>query len=118
MGCMIGLFDNHKVNVVKVKHWWDDPSWSAIRSTFCEAETANGKCTVPILGGNKYDSEEEWCIELYNNTDCKGIKDEAQDKYTLASTSFYTMNGIWVLFLVVLMWVTLSVLQAIITLPI
>mmetsp|Transcript_2879 Transcript_2879/g.5258 ORF Transcript_2879/g.5258 Transcript_2879/m.5258 type:complete len:751 (-) Transcript_2879:1131-3383(-) len=118
--CMIGLFDVHQVNETKIKHWWEDPSMKSMRSVFCEPEeTANGKCNVPILGGIEFDTEEDWCREKYNDSiDCEQIRDDAQDRYNLTAGFIVTANAIWALLLVVLMWVTLCVLQAIITLPI
>ena len=115
---MIGLFDYYYVNEVKTKHWWDDPSMRQPREIFCYPDTANDQCKVPILGGIDYPTEEAWCLDKYNQTNCEEIRDEAQREYNLTSRTFYTVNGIWALLLVVIMWTTLNVLQAIITLPI
>jgi len=120
---MIGLFDYYNVNNVHTEKWWDDPSMSTAREISCPEGTAHDECAVPILGGDDYDNEEEWCIYEYNVTRsnatyCRDIREGSQTEYNVASYVFYTANGIWALLLVVLIWVTLCVLQAIITLPI
>ena len=53
-----------------------------------------------------------------NATDCRDIRDNAQDTFNIVSTIYYYANGVWALLLVVLMWVSLSLCQAIITMPI
>lgn len=117
--CMIGLFDANSVNKVTIKHFWDDPTLSFVREFFCEPDTANNKCMVPKLGGRNHANETEWCIQENNNaTDCEDIRDAAQNAAILSSEILYTVNGVWALLLIVLMWVTLCLLQAIITLPI
>jgi len=116
--CMIGLFDASSVTEVKTKHWWDDPSMSYVRELTCENGTANNKCIVPIKGGKNYENETVWCIKECNATDCEDIRNEAQQMWNLTSEILYTLNGVWAMMLILLMWVTLSVLQAIITLPI
>jgi len=116
--CMVGLFDTYNVNGVTIKHWWDDPLMAFIREMFCDEGTAHGKCKVPILGGESYENEEDWCKAEYNATDCELIRDDAQKQSAIISGLIFTANGIWALMIVVLMWVTLCVLQAIITLPI
>lgn len=115
---MIGLFDYYRVMEVWLKHWWDSASMSYFRNVFCEDGTADAECTVPIQGGASYNSEDAWCLEKYGSTECTEIRNEAQTYCTVASYIFFTSNGVWALFLVALMWVTLSVLQAIITVPI
>lgn len=120
---MIGLFDYYSVNEVTVKHWWDDPSFSTAREFFCPPGTADAECAVPVQGGAEYETEEKWCMNQYNvsfnnSTYCQDIRDESQDEYNVASRIFYTANAIWALVLVLLIWVTLCVLQGIITLPI
>lgn len=115
---MIGLFDYFGVNMVKIKHWWDDPSMNFMRELFCANNTAHTKCIVPILGGADYKSENEWCQESYNATDCEEIRNDAQSNAFLTSRTFFLANAIWALVLALIMWVTLCVLQAIITLPI
>jgi len=114
----IGLFDYSRVMEVWAKHWWDDKSLSWYRELFCDDGTAQGKCMVPILGGLKYIDEDEWCLAYFNATDCKDIREEAQYDFVVANYFYFALNGIWALILAVLMWVTLNVLQEIITLPI
>ncbi|KAL7518360.1 hypothetical protein ACHAWX_005623 [Stephanocyclus meneghinianus] len=115
---MIGLFDYYRVMDVYIKHWWDEPSMAWFRSKFCFQGTAMGKCVVPIDGGEEFDNEEEWCEAYYDATDCSSIRDEAQASCKVFSYVFFTTNGVLALLLVALMWVTLSVLQGIISLPI
>ena len=115
---MIGLFDYFNVNEVKMKHWWDDPSMLKPREVYCEDGTANDECKVPIEGGIDYETEELWCQAYYKSDRCTEIRDSAQDKWIVTTRTFYTANGIWALLLVVVMWTSLNVLQAIITLPI
>jgi hypothetical protein len=89
------------------------------RELFCEPPgTAQHQCMVPISGGTSFNTEEEWCLAKYNATNCEEIRDDAQAKYNTFSRLFYTSNGIWACFLVVLIWCTLCILQAIITVPI
>jgi len=115
---MIGLFDYYGVMYVYTKHWWDEPGMAWFRSKCCEDGTAMTKCTVPIDGGEDYNSEEEWCEDYYNAMDCTIIRDAAQTKFVGLSYVFFTANGVWALLLVALMYVTLCVLQGIISLPI
>ena len=114
----IGLFDYNQVMEVWTKHWWDDKSLSWYRGIFCEEGTAQGKCMVPVLGGINHPDEDAWCKAYFNATDCEDIRDEAQYYFVVANYVYFAVNGIWALILAVLMWVTLNVLQAIITLPI
>jgi len=114
----IGLFDYNQVMEVWTKHWWDDKSLSWFRELFCDEGTAQGKCMVPVLGGAKYENETEWCEKYFNATDCENIRDGAQYEFKVANYVYFTVNGIGALILAALMWVTLNVLQAIITLPI
>ena len=116
---MIGLFDYYKVNEVYTKHWWENPSMKFSRELFCEPPgTAQNQCMVPIEGGNGYATEQDWCLKNYNATNCTQIRDDAQARYNRFSRVFYTSYGIWACFLLALMWCTLCVLQAIITVPI
>lgn len=114
----IGLFDYNQVMEVWTKHWWDDKSLSWYRELFCDEGTAQGKCMVPVLGGLNYPDENSWCLAYFNATDCEDIRDGAQRDFVVANYVYFAVNGIWALILAVLMWVTLNVLQAIITLPI
>ena len=90
-----------------------------VRGIFCTpTNTSDAECKVPILGGIEYATEEAWCQDKYNSTKCRAIRDDAQREYIMLDRVFYTTNAIWALVLVVLLWVTLFLLQAIITLPI
>ena len=114
----IGLFDYYRVMDVYTKHWWAEPGMAWYRSKFCVEDTAMTKCIVPIDGGEDYYSEEDWCLANYNALDCRSIRDSAQTLFEGFSYVFFTANGVWGLLLVTLMYVTLSVLQGIISLPI
>lgn len=115
---MIGLFDYYGVMDVYTKHWWDEPSMAWFRENLCKKDTSFTKCTVPIDGGEDYDSEEQWCEAYYDSLDCREIRDSAQTLFESFSYVFFTANGVWALLLVALMYVTLCVLQGIISLPI
>ncbi|KAL7537067.1 hypothetical protein ACHAWF_005649 [Thalassiosira exigua] len=115
---MIGLFDVHDVNEVRVIHSWDEPSFRLIRRLYCEPGTSDGQCKVPILGGEDFPDETKWCQAKYNATNCKEIRDNAQGNYNVTARAAHTVNAIWALLLVIIMWTTLCVLQAVITLPI
>ena len=116
--------------VVNMLHTFEPPClfffiniFPVSREITCPPGTANDECAVPILGGAEYATEEAWCRGEYNvtkanETYCGDIRDEAQANYNVGSRFFYTAAGIWALVLVVLIWVTLSVLQAVITMPI
>jgi len=114
----IGLFDYNQVMEVWTKHWWDDKSLSWYRELFCDEGTAHGKCMVPVLGGANYEDESAWCMAHFDATDCQDIRARAQYEFIVAHYVYFTANGIVALVLALLMWVTLNVLQAIITLPI
>ena len=42
-----------------------------------------------------YESEEDWCFELYNSTGCTEIRDEAQETTTLILLTFYRALASW-----------------------
>lgn len=73
---------------------------------------------VPVLGGSNYPDEQAWCVAYYNATDCEDIREEAQRDFIVTHYVYFTVNGIWALLLALIMWVTLNVLQAVITIPI
>uniref|UniRef100_A0A6U6ETL4 Transmembrane protein n=1 Tax=Odontella aurita TaxID=265563 RepID=A0A6U6ETL4_9STRA len=115
---VLGLFDYHRVTDVWVKHWWATPSLEWFRGHFCYNSTSNTKCIVPIAGGADYLTEDLWCTEYYNATDCRQIRDDAQGKMQTATYAFMTMNGVCGLILIVLLYLALTLLQGIITAPI
>ena len=114
----VGLFDYHRVMESWSKHWWDDKTLSWYRELFCDEGTAHGKCMVPLLGGVNYIDENAWCMAYFNATDCQSIRDAAQYEFVVTNYVYFAANGIWALVLAMIMWVTLNVLQAVITLPI
>jgi hypothetical protein len=110
MWTLIGLFDYYNVQIVYTKHWWDNSLNEYSREIFCKPpQTANNQCIVPIEGGGEYNSEEEWCLDKYNATNCTQIRDDAQAKYLQATRIFFTADGIWACCLVVLIWFTLCI---------
>jgi hypothetical protein len=115
---LTSALDYYSVNAVHTRHWWGDPSMRTSREIFCYPGTANAQCSVPILGGVDYPSEKQWCLDKFNATDCTAIRDSAQGIYVVSSQIFYTAVAIWACGLVLLLWLTLCILQAIITLPI
>ena len=100
---VIEMFDYHQVSDVWVRHWWSIPSMAWFRWLFCANGTYNTKCMVPIIiDSSSYHSEEEWCVSLYNSTNCSVIRDDAQKAMMLWSHRYFILNGVWGLFLVVL----------------
>jgi hypothetical protein len=94
--------DYHRVTDVWVKHWWATPSMAWFRELFCQGGTANTLCAAPTLGGKYYDSTDEWCLSLYNSTDCQTLRDSAQLEMRTSTYIFFTINAIAGLFLIVL----------------
>mmetsp|Transcript_7546 Transcript_7546/g.10416 ORF Transcript_7546/g.10416 Transcript_7546/m.10416 type:complete len:736 (+) Transcript_7546:152-2359(+) len=115
---VISLFDYHRVTNVWVRHWWTSPTMDWIRTLFCEDDTANAECMVPIMGGEDFDTEDEWCLFNFNSTNCTDIRGDAEMDSKTLFYFFYTVNGIWGALLVLLLIMTLDVLQGIITPPI
>jgi len=115
---VIALFDYHKVTNVWIKHWWSSPSMAWFRTTFCEEGTANGKCAVPLYGGENYSSTEEWCVDNYNAIDCGIIRTKATDKMSYASYFFIYSNAIGGAVLIILLLIALGLLEGIISAPI
>jgi len=115
---VVGLFDYSGVTDVWVKHAWTIDAMAWFREQYCYPGTAYTKCVVPIGGGESYDSEDDWCEAMYNATDCREIRDEAQDDFLKTSYGFITANGIWGVFLIVLLFLALTLLEGIITAPI
>eukprot|EP01041_Mallomonas_annulata_P008571 gene8571-17681_t len=61
-----------------VNHNWDSMSFDKFRSLFCDANTANTKCRIPIA--SLYNST-AYCLEAYNATDCSQIRTNAQQHF-------------------------------------
>jgi hypothetical protein len=100
---VIEMFDYHHVSDVWVRHWWSIPAMAWFRWLFCPNGTYNTKCMVPIIiDSSSYHSEEEWCVSLYNSTNCSVIRDDAQRAMMLWAHRYFILNGVWGLFLVVL----------------
>eukprot|EP00934_Nitzschia_sp_Nitz4_P002020 Nitzschia sp. Nitz4//scaffold35_size145790//96905//99466//NITZ4_003040-RA/size145790-augustus-gene-0.136-mRNA-1//-1//CDS//3329549154//2020//frame0 len=114
----ITLFDYHRVTTVWIKHWWLEPQMSIFRDYFCEEGTENSKCLVPILGGEEFDSEDDWCQSFYNATDCLDIQEEAQSDMLGVVLQFYTGLAGWGTILLFLMLLMVDALERIISKPI
>lgn len=96
--CVIGLFDYFRVTTVWIKHWWRDETLAWFRRYFCEPqETANTLCAPPV-GVNVTG----WCLLHFNSTECGPIRDEAQSKMLRFMLSFYYVNAVWGVCLVML----------------
>ena len=91
-------------------------SWFRIH--FCQNGTATTKCLVPILPNEELGSEELWCLENYNATDCEMIRDDAQDHMETVMLTFYTGLAVWTSILLFLMLLMVNSLESIITKPI
>mmetsp|Transcript_1815 Transcript_1815/g.2500 ORF Transcript_1815/g.2500 Transcript_1815/m.2500 type:complete len:385 (-) Transcript_1815:40-1194(-) len=87
-----GLFDFFKSNDIWIKHWWSTASMGMYRQQYCQADTHNTRCVVPIDGGLNT-TELQWCIDNFNMTDCTQIRETAQEGVRLYSTFFFTVFG-------------------------
>lgn len=56
-------------------HAWERPNFASIRDIFCADGTADTKCNIPLEVSNVT----LYCINTYNATDCKQIRDDALD---------------------------------------
>ena len=90
---VISLFDYHRVTQVWVRHWWYLPSMAWFRQVFCANDTYNTLCVVPIGGGQNSTSEDEWCTQLFNATNCTEIRDTAQAEVARNMYIFYYSCG-------------------------
>jgi hypothetical protein len=63
------------------------------RSKACRTNTYNTYCVVPIDGRPEFESAREWCLNFYDSTSCKYIRDSAQFKMSTYSKTFYNSNG-------------------------
>jgi hypothetical protein len=90
---VISLFDYHQVTQVWVRHWWYLPSMAWLRQVFCATDTSNTLCVVPIGGDKNYTSEDEWCTQLFNATNCTEIRDTAQAGVSRNMYIFYYSCG-------------------------
>jgi len=117
---VIGLFDYRHVMNVWITHWWRVPSMAYFRYAFCANNTFNTKCLVPEGGDGDamLQSEIAWCQYHFNASDCTMIREEAQaDMFNFYSV-FFNLNGVWGLLLIILLYLTIAVLEEIITKPV
>jgi hypothetical protein len=91
--CVIALFDIHGVTEVWVRHWWYLPSMALFRKVSCAGDTYNTLCVVPVGGRPEYTSEDNWCNDLCNATNCTEIRNEAQDQVVTYMYLFYNICG-------------------------
>lgn len=95
---VIGLFDYFRVTDVWFRHWWRDSTMAWFRRVFCEpVETFDNRCAIPIV-----DNETQYCLDLYNETDCSTIRNAAQSRGEKFMLSYYYVNAAWGLVLVCL----------------
>mmetsp|Transcript_5831 Transcript_5831/g.13498 ORF Transcript_5831/g.13498 Transcript_5831/m.13498 type:complete len:288 (-) Transcript_5831:95-958(-) len=90
--------------------WW-------FRDFYCLPGTAESLCTVPIEGGIDFDSEDEWCMERFNETSCTEIRDEAQEKTTFFFSVFNRSLASWGCVQMLLMLLIIKTLERIISKP-
>ena len=90
---VISLFDYHRVTQVWVRHWWYLPSMAWFRKEFCVDDTYETLCLVPIDGGQNFTSEELWCLDTFNATNCVDIRDAAQTEAARFMSIFYYCCG-------------------------
>lgn len=64
-----------------------------------------------------FDSEEEWCFEEYNSTDCTAIRDEAQETTTVFLSTFYRALASWGFAYMFIMLLIIKSLERIISKP-
>lgn len=112
---VIALFDYHRVTDIWIKHWWSAPSMAWFRELCCQKGTANNKCTVPV---STEQASLMWCVENYNATDCKDIRDTATHLMESNSYFFIYSNSILGAVLIILLLLSLGLLEGIISAPI
>jgi hypothetical protein len=97
---------------------WLAPQLSWFRDRFCPEGTVETVCLVPLYGGADYESEDEWCDEKYNSTECSEVRDEAQADMEWSLLTFYTALAIWGIFVLMLLMLMINSLERIISKPI
>lgn len=65
-----------------------------------------------------YQDEKAWCQAEYNATDCKEIRDDAQNRMNYYMISYYTALGVWGCLLLLIMTLLMNSLHNIISKPI
>lgn len=86
---LIGLVDLHQVTYVWIKHWWVTPSMTWFRRWYCVNGTYDTLCLVPVGGEPYYNGEEQWCLGVYNATNCSEIRNNAQSAMITDAYIFY-----------------------------
>jgi hypothetical protein len=90
----IACFDFYVYMEVYFRHRWEMPAFLLVREIFCAPETASTKCLAPISGGIAFDNVDEWCIAMYNSTDCSNIRREAETAALLWGRQITLAQGI------------------------
>jgi len=80
-----------------VTHWWRSYQLSWFRQIFCQDDSYNTLCVVPLSV-----NETEWCSVHYNATNCTEIRDSAQDRTIFSLNCLYYFSGAWALLLLFL----------------
>ncbi|CAJ1943148.1 unnamed protein product [Cylindrotheca closterium] len=114
----ISLFDYFNVTSVWIRHWWIRPQLSWFRGYYCPLGKADTLCAVPIMGGNDFESEEDWCIYFHNSTTCTQTRDSAQSQMIASMLAYYTVLGALGCFLLFIMLLMVNSLERIISKPI
>ena len=91
---------------------------SYFRYYFCEVGTEDTLCMVPIDGGEDFESEDAWCLDMYDSTRCTDVRDAAQTRMQFAMISYYTVVGAVACALLFLMLCMINSLERIISKPI
>lgn len=115
---IVSLFDYHGVTSVWIRHWWAAKATAWFRSKTCTGGTYNTLCVVPIDGHPFFRNETAWCEFYYNSTSCTAIRNSAQVKTNSFALSFYTLNGVLGILVLLLLILMVKVLEGVITKPI
>ena len=73
----VACFDFYAYLSIYFDHRWDQQPFRVVRKIFCP-DTFDTKCLAPILGGQDFDTVDDWCMFNYNATDCYSIRQTAQ----------------------------------------
>ena len=66
-----------------------------MRRLFCASNTADNKCRAPILGNYpEFNNVDEWCIGLYNATDCNAIREDAMTQALKLGQTIILVQGV------------------------
>jgi len=92
---VIACFDFYQYMETYFNHRWELAPFDEVRRLFCPSNTANTKCIAPILGNYpEYNNVNEWCLGLYNATDCWDIRSVAEARALTWSRNIILAEGI------------------------